>query len=40
MASSSKKASNDTNNLDLAFILDTTSSMGTYIQHAKDVILF
>ena len=27
----------DFSKLDLAFIIDATSSMGSYIQHAKDV---
>jgi hypothetical protein len=27
----------DFSKLDLAFVMDATSSMGSYIQHAKDV---
>lgn len=33
-------ASLDLSKLDLAFVLDTTGSMGSYIEHAKDVSNF
>ncbi len=30
----------DLSKLDLAFVLDTTSSMGSYIEQAKKVVFF
>ena len=36
----SEMESKDFSKLDLAFVLDTTSSMGSYIENAKNVSLY